>query len=129
MKFFKSQQEVDEFVNEKRAERGLAPLPEGYHVTQIHEGMVTGCGCQITTVRPGSHFTIFHNNDCYLMVPGSRTPRREVVRCYEGQGVSSTADDHTKAVMRIDLPWPHEMEGWPRGSDSEEAQEYQPRPH
>ena len=27
----------------------------------------------------------------------------------EGQAVCSTPDPHTKAVMRLDLPWPHEL--------------------
>ena len=43
MRQFKSQAEVDEYHNQMRIGRGLPPLPDGYHVTQIVEGLVTGC--------------------------------------------------------------------------------------
>lgn len=103
---FQSQAEVDEYVNQMRQERGLDPLPDGYHVTQIVEGMVTGCGCQVTSVRPGSHFAIYHHGDC----KNSHPYHREVVQCTkEGQACCSTPDPKTKAVMRLDLPWPHEL--------------------
>ena len=106
MRQFKSQAEVDQFVNEMRRDRGLEPLPEGYHVVQIVEGMTAGCGCQVTSVRPGSHFSIYHHDDCR----NHHLTRREVVQCTpEGQAVCSTPDPHTKAVMRLDLPWPHEL--------------------
>ena len=106
MRQFKSQAEIDEYVNQMRAERGLDPLPDGYHVTQIVEGMITGCGCQVTSVRPDSHYTIYHHDDC----KNRHQVRREVVPCTpEGQAVCSTPDLHTKAVMRLNLPWPHEL--------------------
>ena len=106
MKQFKSQAEVDEYHNQMRAERGLDRLPDGYHVVQIVEGMVAGCGCQVTSVRPGSHFAIYHFSSCR----NSHHSRREVVKCTkEGQAVCSTTDPKTKAVMRLDLPWPHEL--------------------
>ena len=106
MKQFKSQADVDQFVNEMRAERGLDPLPDGYYVVQIVEGLVAGCGCQVTSVRPGSHYTIYHHDGCTIR----HHTRRGVVQCTpEGQAVCSTPDPHVKAVMRIDLPWPHEL--------------------
>ncbi|HUW11318.1 MAG TPA: hypothetical protein VM537_16425 [Anaerolineae bacterium] len=108
MRQFQSQEEVDQFVNEMRQERGLDPLPDGYHVVQIVEGMFTGCGCQVGSVRPGSHFTIYHHDDCRIVNP--HLHRREVVKCTsEGQAVCGTLDPDTKAVMRLDLPWPHEL--------------------
>ncbi len=102
---FKSQSEVDELHNNMRESRGLQSLPGGRHVTQVVEGLVTGCGCRVTAVRPGSHYTIYHHDDC----PHSRYVRREIVRCTAGQAVCSTQDEHVKAVMRLDLPWPHEI--------------------
>jgi len=102
---FKSQEEVDKFHNDMRIQRGLQPLPSGYHVVQIVEGLVSGCGCQVTVVVPSSHYAIYHHDDCYL----SRQVRREVVQCTAGQAVCSTQDKHTKALMRLDLPWPHEL--------------------
>jgi len=108
MRQFKSQAEIDEYVNQMRAERGLDPLPDGYHVVQIVEGMFTGCGCQVGSVRPGSHFTIYHHDDCLTVNP--HLHRREVIRCTpEGQAVCGTLDPNTKAVMRLNLPWPHEL--------------------
>jgi len=105
MRQFKTQAEVDEFVNEMRASHGLNPLPDGYHVVEIVEGMTAGCGCQVTSVRPRSHYTIYHHDGCTI----KRHAHREVVRCTSGQAVCSTPDPHTKAVMRLDLPWPHEL--------------------
>jgi len=102
---FKSQTEVDKFHNDMRESRGLLPLPAGYHVIQIVEGLVSGCGCQVTAIVPGSHFSIYHHDDCSYSVYEHRT----VVQCTEGQAVCSTQDKHTKAVMRLDLPWPHEL--------------------
>lgn len=108
MRQFKSQSEIDEFVNQMRQERGLNPLPNGHHVTQIVEGLTTGCGCQVTSVRPGSHFAIYHHDECLAKNPYH--PRREVVQCSpEGQAVCGTSDPNTKAVMRLDLPWPWEL--------------------
>ncbi len=107
MRQFKSQEEIDQFVNEKRAERGLDPLPDGYHVVELREGMVSGCDCIVTSVRPGSHFTTMHTDECLTRFPLFQ--RREVVRCVDGQAVCSTPDEHVKAVMRLDLPWPHEL--------------------
>ena len=103
---FKSQEEVDKFHNDMRAGRGLRPSSFGYHVVQIVEGLASGCGCQVTVVVPGSHYVIYHHHDCknLHLVP------REVVRCTkEGQAVCSTQDEYTRAVMRLDLPWPHEL--------------------
>ena len=105
MRQFKSQAEVDQFVNEMRQGRGLDPLPGGYHVVQIVEGITAGCGCKVTSVRPGSHYTIYHHDGCTI----KHHARREVVRCTKGQAVCSTPDPHVKAVMKIDLPWPHEL--------------------
>ena len=109
MRQFQSQSEVDAFVNQMRIGRGLPPLPDGYHVVQIVEGLVTGCGCRVTSVVPGDHFTIYHHNDCKILY---RRFRHEVVRCTpKGQAMCGTPDPYTKAVMRLDLPWPYELWG------------------
>ena len=109
MQQFKSQDEVDQFVNEMRGGRGLDSLPVGYHVTEIHEGMRRDCGCEVVSVRPGSHYTIYRCDECVAIY--SLLRRREVVRCVDNQAVFAL-NEHTKAVMRIDLPWPHELPGF-----------------
>lgn len=107
MRILHSQDDVDEFVNEMRTERGLDSLPAGYHVIELHEGQVAGCGCTVVSVRPNSHFTIIHNDACLTRFPLFQ--RREVVRCVDGQAVCTTPDEYVRAVMRLDLPWPHEL--------------------
>lgn len=71
--------------------------------TQLKVGHRALCGCPVTAIDADG-FTISHRAECNLAGV-------ERVTAYLGQAVCSSPDG-VPAVLRIDLPYPHQMPGW-----------------
>lgn len=69
---------------------------------QLRIGHLAGCGCPVTAIDENG-FVISHRDGC---IHGGD----ERVDVYHGQAVCS--GNGVVAVLRLDLPYPHEMPGW-----------------
>lgn len=69
---------------------------------QLKVGHIAGCGCPVVAVTEDG-YTIRHDSGCSLHGD-------EHVEAYHGQAVCS--GDCVVAVLRLDLPYPHQMPGW-----------------